>query len=129
MRYVDGYVLPVAKKKLDEYKKLAKDAAKLWIKHGALEYVECVGDDLTSVEEWSGFPFPKMANCKKSETVIFAFIIYKSRKHRDEVNNKVHKEMMEYVEKHGQPKHPFDMKRMAFGGFETIVDSVLTHAK
>ena len=122
MRYVDGYVLPVPKKKIDEYRKKAREAGKLWMKHGALEYVECVGDDLTSVEEWSGFPFPKMAKAKKTETVIFAFIVYKSRKHRDQVNKKVNEDMMKYVEKYGEQAMPFDLQRMAFGGFKTIVD-------
>lgn len=124
MRYVDGYVLPVPKNKLDKYRKEARKAGKMWMKHGALEYVECAGDDLTSVKEWSGFPFPEMVKSKKTETVIFAFIIYKSRAHRDQVNAKVHKEMMEYIEKHGETKMPFDMRRMAFGGFEAIVDFV-----
>ena len=124
MRYVDGYVLPVPKKKLDEYRKLARTAGKIWKKHGALEYVECVGDDLTSVHEWGGLPFPKTVECKKSETVVFAFVIYKSRSHRDRVNAKVMKEMEADKEKHKDIVMPFDMKRMAFGGFKTIVDYV-----
>ncbi|PIR52221.1 DUF1428 domain-containing protein [Candidatus Peregrinibacteria bacterium CG10_big_fil_rev_8_21_14_0_10_49_16] len=125
MRYVDGYVLPVPKNKLDTYRKMAKQAAKVWMKHGALEYVEAVGDDLTSVHEWHGMPFPDMAKAKKTETVIFAFIIYKSRKHRDQVNKKVMAEFSAYMKKKKKkPAMPFDMKRMAYGGFKAIVDVV-----
>lgn len=124
MRYVDGYVLPVPTDKIDEYKTLAKEAAASWIKHGALEYVECVGDDLESVKEWAGVSFPELANTSKEETVIFAFIIYQSREHRDQVNKDVHEDMTNFIKEHGEPKMPFEMKRMAFGGFQSIVDAV-----
>lgn len=122
MRYIDGYVLPVPKKKLDQYKKMARDAGKVWMKHGALEYVESVGDDLTSVNEWGGTAFPALANCKRTETVIFAFIIYKSKAHRDRVNAKVMKDMEKDKEKYKNADMPFEMQRMAFGGFSTITD-------
>ena len=117
-KYVDGYVLPIPKKKLKEYQKMAKEAGESWMRHGALQYFECAGDDLNA--EWSSIKFPKMAKVKPGETVIFAFVIYKSKKHRDAVNAKVHKEMGElYAE---DAPMPFDMKRMAFGGFTTIVE-------
>ncbi len=123
MRYVDGYVLTIAKKKLSTYKKMAKDAGKVWMKCGALQYVETMGDDMTSAKKWGGLTFPEMTKSKTSEVIVFAFVVYKSRKHRDQVNAKVHKT---FEKKYGgdcsnQPM-PFDMKRMAYGGFETIVD-------
>jgi uncharacterized protein YbaA (DUF1428 family) len=91
-RYVDGYVLPVPKKNLRSYKKMAAEAGKIWMKYGALQYVECAGDDLKSVTEWGGLPFPKMAGAKPNETVIFAYVVYKSKAHRDRVNAKVMKD-------------------------------------
>jgi uncharacterized protein YbaA (DUF1428 family) len=123
-RYIDGYVLPVPKRKLKEYKKMAKDAGKIWIKHGALQYTECVGEDLSCAKKWGCLPFPTMVKTKPSETVIFAFITYRSRAHRDKVNAKVMKDMKKagmdqaYCEK----EMPFDMKKMAVGGFETMVN-------
>jgi uncharacterized protein YbaA (DUF1428 family) len=122
MRYVDGFVLTVPVKKLKEYKKMAAEGGKIWMKHGALQYMECVGDDLTSVKEWGGMPFPKMAEAKKGETVFFSFIVYKNKKHRDAVNKKVMKEMEKKYDKEKEKNMPFDMKRMAYGGFEAIVD-------
>lgn len=118
-KYVDGYVLTVPKKKLKAYQKMASDAGKFWMKHGALQYFECAGDDLNA--EWSTLKFPKMARAKPGETVIFAFVIYKSKKDRDAVNAKVRKEMDEQMD-HKDMVVPFDMKRMAFGGFTTIVE-------
>ncbi len=122
MRYVDGFVLPVPTKNLKAYKKMATEGGKVWMKHGALQYMECVGDDLKTVSEWGGLPFPKMVPMKKGETVFYSFIIYKSKKHRDQVNKKVMKQLQEDHEKHKDMKMPFDMKRMAYGGFEAIVD-------
>lgn len=122
MRYVDGYVLIVPAKKLAAYKKMAKDGGKIWMKHGALQYVESIGDDLTSAAEWGALPFPTMTNAKKGEIVVFSFIVYKSKKHRDQVNAKVMEEMEKKYEKKKETTMPFDMKRMAVGGFETIVD-------
>lgn len=117
MSYVDGFVIPVPKKNLKTYARMAKLGAKLWMKHGALGYKECVGDDLQS--KW-GMPFPKLLKLKPGETAVFSYIVFKSRAHRDRVNAKVMKEM----EKMGQPPEmPFDMKRMVYGGFKTLVEA------
>lgn len=122
MRYVDGYVLVVPTKKLKAYKKMADEGGEIWMKHGALQYMECVGDDLKSVDQWGGLGFPRMIEAKKGETVIFSYIVYKSKKHRDAVNKKVHKEMEKIYDEEKEKDMPFDMKRMAYGGFEAIVD-------
>ncbi len=121
-RYVDGYVLPVPKKSLKAYKKMAQLGGKVWMKHGALQYVESVGEDLRSASKWGCLPFSKMAKAKANETVVFAFIVFKSRKHRDTVNAKVMKDPAMDPSKHKDEPMPFDMKRMAVAGFETIVD-------
>ena len=118
MTYVDGYVLPVPKNKLDVYRKIATKAGKIWKEHGALEYKECVADD---VNTGFGVPFPKNMKLKNGETVIFAFVVFKSRAHRDKVNAKVMNDPrltagMEAADM------PFDCKRMVYGGFKTIVD-------
>lgn len=116
MAYVDGFVLPVPKKKIAAYKKLATLASKIWKEHGALDYYEAVGEDLKSQ---MGVPFPKIAKAKKGETVVFAWIVYKSRKHRDAVNKKV---MADPRLQCMDPKDmPFDCKRMTYGGFNVIV--------
>jgi alkaline phosphatase len=120
MRYVDGFVLSIPNKKLKFYKKMATDAGKVWKKFGALEYMECVAEDMNP--QHVTFTFPKMAKAKKNEKVFFSFIVFKSRAHRDSVNKKV----MAFFEKKYKDKKdqemPFDMKRMAYGGFEAIVD-------
>lgn len=118
MTYIDGYVLPLPKKNKAAYKKIATEAGKIWMKHGALRYVECIGDDLNL--KWSTLKFMKMAKAKKGETVLFSFIIYKNRKHRDSVNSKVMKEMQEKYDE--DMSVPFDMKRIGTGGFEALVD-------
>ena len=116
MRYVDGFVIPIPKKNLKAYARMARMGANMWMKHGALDYKECVGDDLES--KW-GTPFPRMLKLKPGETVVFSYIVYKSRAHRDRVNARVMKEM----EKMGDMKAmPFDMKRMVYGGFKVLVD-------
>jgi uncharacterized protein YbaA (DUF1428 family) len=116
MSYVDGFVLVVPKRKIAVYKKMATRAAMVWKDHGALDYRECVGDDL---KVKMGLPFPKLAKTKPSETVVFSYIVYKSRAHRDKVNAKVMKDKRLFE---GMPKEmPFDMKRMAYGGFKTLV--------
>ena len=116
MSYVDGYILPVPKKNVRAYKRMAELGRKIWTKHGALDYKECAGDDLVS--KW-GTPFTRMMKLKPGETVVFAYIVYKSRAHRDSVNAKVIKEMNAI----GAPKDmPFDMKRMVYGGFKTLVE-------
>ena len=120
MRYVDGFVLVVPKKKVKEYKALAKKAGKLWKKCGAVVYLECMGEDLKS--KWTKLTFPKMAKLKPGETVWFSFIVYKSKAHRDKVNAKVMKDPMMTDPKYKDKPMPFDMKRMAYGGFKAVVD-------
>jgi uncharacterized protein YbaA (DUF1428 family) len=115
LRYVDGYVLPVPKKKLKAYIRMAQMGESMWLKHGALDYKECVGDDLKT--KW-GTTFSRMMKLKPGETVVFSYIVFKSRAHRDRVNARVMKEMA----KTGTPKDmPFDMKRMVYGGFKVSV--------
>lgn len=115
MRYVDGYVLPVPKKNLKAYLRMARIGERAWRKHGALDYKECIGDDLAT--KW-GTPFTRMMKLKAGETVVFAFIVFKSRAHRDRVNAKVMQELADS----GMPKEmPFDMKRMVYGGFKASV--------
>jgi uncharacterized protein YbaA (DUF1428 family) len=118
MRYVDGFVLPVPKKNIEHYRKIAQKAGKVWLEHGALQYVEAVGDDLNVK---FGTPFPKVIKPKPDETVVFSWIVYKSRAHRDKVNEKVMKDprLAKMMEKGATP---FDLKRMVYGGFKTIVD-------
>jgi uncharacterized protein YbaA (DUF1428 family) len=116
MNYVDGYVLPIARKKVKAYVKIAQMAGKVWRDHGALSYYECVAEDTRS---HGLVPFSKSAGAKKGETVIFAFIIYKSRAHRDKVNAKVMKDPR--MSGFNPKEMPFDMKRMAMGGFKAIV--------
>ena len=121
-KYVDGFVLPVPKKNMASYRKMAKMGAQIWKKYGALEYIEAAGDDLNPKSMgMKFFTFPKLAKAKPGETVVFSFIVYKSRKHRDEVNAKVMKAMMNDP-KNKEMDMPFDMKRMAYGGFEVIVE-------
>jgi uncharacterized protein YbaA (DUF1428 family) len=124
MKYVDGFVLVVSEKNLPAYRKMAEKAGKIWMKHGALEYFECVGDDLNPdvPPEMQGIRFPQMIKAGTGETVIFSFIVYKSRAHRDEVNAKVMKDPdMNDPEWKDKPM-PFDMKRAAYGGFKVIVE-------
>ena len=117
MAYVDGFVLPVPKKKLKAYLKMAQWGKRVWLKHGALDYKECVGEDLKV--KW-GPGFPKLLKLKQGETVFFSYIVYKSRAHRDRVNARVMKEMMAAG---GDPSDmPFDMRRMAYGGFKALVE-------
>jgi uncharacterized protein YbaA (DUF1428 family) len=119
MLYVDGYVLPVPKKNLKAYARMAQKAAKIWKEHGALEIRECAGDDFTC--EFA-IPFPKQIKLKPGETVVFSWIVFKSRAQRDRVNAKVMADprlasMMD-------PKSmPFDCKRMVYGGFTVLVDA------
>lgn len=120
--YVDGFVLVVEKKKLNAYKKMAEIGRDVWMKHGALSYKECVGDDLNpDMGGMRVMTFPKLTKLKKGEVVVFSYIVYKSKKHRDEVNKKVMKDSMMNEEKWKDKPMPFDMKRMAYGGFKTIV--------
>ena len=116
MAYVDGFVVPVPKANLPRYREFAELAAKVWKEYGAVAYYECEGDDLDSK---IGMPFPKLTKSKANETVYFSFIVYKSRAHRDQVNKKVMKDPR--IAKMMQGKEPFDMKRMSYGGFKTVV--------
>lgn len=118
MAYVDGFVIPIPKKNVTAYRRMARVAGKVWREHGALDYKECVGDDL---QVKYGLPFPKLAKTKPSETIVFAFIVYKSRAHRDRVNAKVMKDPR--ITSMGPEKMPFDIERMSFGGFEVLVDA------
>jgi uncharacterized protein YbaA (DUF1428 family) len=118
-RYVDGFVIPVPKKNVALYRDIARAASKVWKDHGALEYRECIGEDMKTT---MGVPFPRVARSKPGETVVFSWIVYKSRKHRDSVNAKVMKDprIMKMMDKAGKV---FDVKRMAYGGFEVVVDA------
>jgi len=118
MAYVDGFVLPVPKKKLATYKKMAAKAGKIWKEYGALEFHECAADDLKTE---MGVPFNKLAKLKPGETVMFSWIVYKSKAHRDAVNKKVMKDPRLAEDMNGK-NMPFDVKRMAYGGFKSIVD-------
>lgn len=121
MKYVDGFVIVVPEKNLPAYREMAKKGAKVWKKYGALEYFECVGDDLAP--EWATLTFLKMAKAKEGETVIFSFIVYKSKADRDKVNAKVMQDpAMNETAMKDKPM-PFDMKRMAYGGFRVIVEA------
>lgn len=115
-RYVDGFVIPVPKKKLKEYLKFAKMAAKIWIDHGALEYIECVADDVKKGKVTS---FPQSVKLKSNETVVFSWAIYKSRAHRDRVLAKAMKDPR--MPSDDPSAWPFDGMRVIFGGFKTIV--------
>lgn len=117
MRYIDGFVIPIQKKNLKAYRKMAVMGCKMWMKHGALDYYECVGDDLKV--EW-GLTFPRLCKLKPGETAIFAFIVYKSKAHRNRVNAKVMKDPQMHME---GVKMPFDMKRFAMGGFKVIINA------
>lgn len=122
-KYVDGFVLVVPAKKLKEYKKMATMGCKVWMKHGALDYKECVSEDIHSSGMGMVPMFPKMTNLKKGELVIFSYIVFKSRKHRDQVNAKVMKDPAMDPEEFKDKPMPFDMKRMAYGGFEVMVEA------
>jgi len=119
MRYVDGYVLPVPKKNLQAYARIAQKAGKIWREHGALEFRECAGDDLKV--KW-GVLFPRMVRAKPGETVVFSWIVFKSKAHRDRVNAKVMKDPR--LAKMMDPKAmPFDVKRMVYGGLKILVNA------
>ena len=118
MKYVDGFVLAVPTKNLDAYRKMSTVAGKVWRKHGALEYVEAVGDDL---DVKFGVSFKKLAKPKRGETVIFSWIVFKSRAHRDQVNKKVMADPE--ISKSIKGPMPFDVKRMAYGGFKFLVEA------
>jgi uncharacterized protein YbaA (DUF1428 family) len=118
MPYVDGYVLPVPTKNLAAYRKMAATGAKVWRDHGALEYRECAGDDLDTK---CGMPFPKLMKLKRGETAVFAWIVFKSKAHRDRVNAKVMKDPRMHMP--DLKEMPFDFNRMVYGGFTVLVDA------
>ncbi len=117
MSYVDGFVMVVPKKNVAAYKRMARLGGKVWTKHGALQYFECMGDDLDI--PYIHVTFPKLLKLKSTETAFFSFIIYKSRAHRDAVNKKV---MADPDMNKAPKKMPFDMKRMTMGGFKVMVE-------
>jgi uncharacterized protein YbaA (DUF1428 family) len=118
MSYIDGFVVPVPKKSLSAYRRLARKAGKVWREHGALEFRECVADDVKPGKITS---FPQSVKLKSGETVVFSWIVYKSRAHRDRVNAKVMKDPR--ITANMDPKAmPFDAKRMFWGGFKVMVD-------
>ncbi|MCI0619889.1 DUF1428 domain-containing protein [Candidatus Wolfebacteria bacterium] len=122
-KYIDGFVIVVPKKKLAEYRTMAQFGKKLWMKYGALDYKECVGDDIRP-KMMGGMKhrlFPEMAKAKSNEAVWFSFIVFKSKKHRDIVNAKVMKDPLMNDPKWKEKPMPFDMKRMAYGGFKVMV--------
>jgi len=123
-KYIDGFVLVVPKDKTEEYKRMAEGGRDAWMKHGALEYYECRGDDLTP-QEMGGErarAFPEMAGATSEDTVWFSFIVFESKEHRDEVNARVMEEMNEKMGENKDVSMPFDMKRMAYGGFQVEVE-------
>jgi len=120
-RYVDGYVLPVPRKNVGAYRRIAQKAGKVWRKYGALEYFECVGDDLSP--KLAAIKFPRTVRAKPGETVVFSFIVFKSRAHRDHVNAKVMKDPSMNDQAYKDKPMPFDMKRMVYGGFKVLVET------
>jgi uncharacterized protein YbaA (DUF1428 family) len=120
MAYADGFLIPVPKKNLKAYAAMSRKAGKVWREHGALDYKECVGDDLEHKGMW---PFGRAARTKTGETVVFSWILYKSRAHRDAVNKKVMKDKRLEAMMTGKAKMPFDPKKMAYGGFRVIVNN------
>lgn len=123
-KYIDGFVLVVPKAKVAEYKKMAKEGREMWMKHGALSYFECIGEDLKTKDMGGGKPleFTKLAKAKPGETVWFSFVVYKSKKHRAEVTKNVMDEMGEKYKDVKNFSMPFDVKRMAQGGFSVEVE-------
>lgn len=115
-KYVDGFLVVVAKKKLADYVTLAKKAGRVWMAHGALGFYECVGDDHPA---GCGIPFPKRAKCKRTETVLFSFVTFKSKAHRDAVNAAVMADKR--MAKLADGPMPFDIEKMSYGGFEVVV--------
>ncbi|MFA6392206.1 MAG: DUF1428 domain-containing protein [Patescibacteria group bacterium] len=119
-KYVDGFVIPIPKKNTAQYTKMAREASKVWKKFGALDYKECVLENVKP-DKFLILTFPKMAKAKPGETVWFSYIVYKSRAHRDAVNKKV---MAYFAKKYDENSEmPFDMKRFSYGGFKVVVGS------
>ena len=119
-RYVDGFLIPIPRKNVAAYRRMAQKACKVWMEHGALEYRECIGDDMSPKMPAT---FPKMLENKRGDTVIFSWIVYKSKQHRDRVIAKVMKDprilaMMD------PENNPFDVERMLYGGFRVMVEAI-----
>ncbi|MGD9965881.1 MAG: DUF1428 domain-containing protein [Hyphomonadaceae bacterium] len=128
MAYVDGFLIPVPTKNLANYRKIAQKAGEVWMEHGALDYKECIGDDVNVEGMGTMTSFPKTLAIKRGETVVFSWILYKNRAHRDSVNKKVMADPR--LAKMMNPKTPpFDHKRMNYGGFEVLVDMAPAKAK
>lgn len=123
-KYVDGFILVVPKGKAEEYRKMADEGRNSWMKHGALQYFECRGEDLKPQEMGpeKSRAFPEMAGASEDDDVWFSFIVFESKEHRDEVNKKVMAEMEKTYEAQSDFVAPFDMKQMAYGGFEVVVE-------
>jgi len=117
-KYVDGFVLPIARGNIEKYQELARKAGEIWKEHGALDYFECVGDDLEIEKMLS---FKRIASAGEDETVIFAWIVFESREHRDRVNAAV-MEDPRMKEEMANKEMPFEVERMAYGGFKTLVE-------
>lgn len=118
MSYVDGFLLPLPTTNIEEYRQMAEASGKIWMEHGALAFRECIADDMTAHEMVA---FPDVIKTVENETVVFSYIVFKSREHRDEVNAKV---MADPRIKNlcNSDNMPFDCKRMAYGGFKTLVE-------
>ena len=123
-KYVDGFLLVVPKGKAEAYRKMAEQGRDAWMKHGALEYFECKGEDLRQQEMGSdkSRSFSEMTGAKDGDDVWFSFIVFESRKHRDEVNKKVMEEMDEAYKEQSDFVSPIEMSQMAYGGFEALVE-------
>ncbi len=119
-KYVDGFVIPIKKVNLKTYKKFATLGRKVWLEYGALDYYECVGDDLQ--EKW-GLPFKKLCKLKAGETVVFAFIVYKSKVDRNRINKLVMADPRMHPADPKKVKMPFDMKRFSMGGFKVLIST------
>jgi uncharacterized protein YbaA (DUF1428 family) len=120
MAYVDGYLIAIPKRNIKAYKAMARTGGKVWRDHGALDYKECVGDDLATK---FGTPYPKLLKLRKGETAVFSWITYKNKAQRDKVNARVMKDPRLDGSMNPKKKMPFDMKRMSFGGFRVLVDA------
>jgi uncharacterized protein YbaA (DUF1428 family) len=117
-KYVDGFVIPIPTRNLAAYRRMARAGGRIWREHGALAYLECTGDDL---DIKMGMPFPRGIRAKKGETVVFSWIVYASKAHRNRVNAKVMKDPRIHAMMQGKP--PFDVKRMLYGGFKVMVEA------
>lgn len=125
MSYVDGFLIVLPKKNIESYKEMAREGADLWKKYGALDYKECVGEDLTpamSQGEYTVGTFPGLVGLKEDETIVFSYIVFRDRAHRDEVNAKVMSDPSMQDPTNKGRAMPFEMKKMHYGGFETVVE-------